>query len=192
MNKKIKKKLSLQEAIQAGHYVYSLNTEKEASLRLAEHFACLELLDNIKIKHTLPCLTVLSDSRELFLWEWRAFVHAAIIHGLSKYAPAIVVVEYVRTVQNVLQTQYPVDYDELIKVFIDEPFSQYVQVVLEEKNQECPAIFFKRLFDIDIKNHIKMDTNEKYTTCLAGITSTMAMLFAASEDAFEKFDYALE
>lgn len=188
----MKKKLSLQEAVHAGHMVYSLNTDKEAVLRLASRFSCLECLPSQKIEIKSPTLSFLSDLNERFLWEWRAFVHAAIMHGLSKYAPAIVVVEYLRTVQNVLKNQYENYTEEMGKDFIDEPFNQYIQVVLEEKIQECPTLFFKRLFDIDIKNQENPLKNEKYTNCLAGISSTMAMLFAASEDSFEKFEYALE
>lgn len=188
----MKKKLSLKEAVHAGQMVYALNTDKEAVICLATRFSCLDCMDDMHKKKESSTFDFLLTPRERFLWEWRAFVHAAVMHGLSKYAPAIVVVEYLRTVQSVLQSQYVEYSNEMGKVFIDEPFSEYIQAILEEKRQNCPSIFFKRMFEIDIKNEEDRIKKEKLTHCLAGISSTMAMLFAASEDAFEKFDYALE
>ncbi len=224
----MKKTLSLQEAVQAGRIVYSMNSERGASIAFARQFGLLDInidftnfpknslrnkflkerttdtfqndsnstssntLINTKKSFSHNCCTSLlvSELEELFLWEWRAFVHAAVLYALSEKAPAVVFVEYLKEVQGLLKSQCEFFNEEWGQCFIDEPFQAYMAAVLEKRIQDCPQIFLQRYLNLDVKDtqHIDDKISNKDVAALSG---TMAMLFAATMDAFEKYDYAL-
>ena len=239
----MKKKLSLQEAVQAGQIVYTMNTEREASLVFARSAGFFDEVVDIARKSVVESRkkstvdssvesaqnssyesALFADAQEHFLWEWRAFVHSAVLHGLSECAPAVVVVEYLRGVQELLKSQDSSIDAAMGNRFVDEPFQAYTTAVLEKRLSACPQIFFKRYLDIDLdaskkngtgksvaeqsaleqngtgksevnKNETGMDTapiNTTYTPCIAAVSGAMAMLFAASLDTFEKYEYALD
>jgi len=178
----MKKKLSLQEAVQAGQIIYTLNTEREASLLLAKTAGLFD--EGISCTRDT---SLFMDAQEHFLWEWRAFVHSAVLYGLAEYSPAVVVIEYLRMIQDLLKSQDSLFNEELGKSFVDEPFQAYAGVILEKRVNACPQIFFKRYLDFDLNdttNELKINTT--HTQCITVISSSMAMLFAASLDAFEK------
>ncbi len=117
---------------------------------------------------------------EKFAREWYAFVFGAIYHGFSQYAPAFMVLEYVRSVKYFLK-EYGYA-DEEITEFLDNEFQAYIRLIIEEKVKECPQLFYRRLLDKDIREADKQS--------VVPLSGAMAMLVANCLDIFEKYDYA--
>ncbi len=163
----MKRSLSVAQAVEAGVILFSLNTGLEDVLSLAA-------------QAHLPCAS--EDERQRLFWEWRAFVHAAVLYGLMVQAPNVVVVAYLRSTQDTLKrlgyTQ------EEANDFVDGPFRAYSDPLVRTKTQECPAVFFRRLLN---KNLEEMPSNT-----VATISGVMAMILSAVLDKLEQYDYRLE
>lgn len=163
----MKRRLSVAEAVQAASILYELNSRSEGVLALAG-------------RAELPCAD--PESQKVLLWEWRAFVHAAVLYGLMVQAPNIVVVEYLRATRDILRSEgYSPDEAER---FVDDAFRAYVEPLLRTQTKECPAVFFRRLTGRE-----PADAPPRSVAVVSGV---MAMIFAAVLDKLEQYEFALE
>ena len=168
----MKRKLSINEALEMATLVFSMNTEKVPALALAEKAGILQADELAKDK----------ELEEKFLWEWYAFVHASVSSALSVHGPAVLFVEYLRGTHQILEN---LGYsEESLAPFVDEALLAYSAPPLEGKEKKCPSIFFQRLFQKNIQ--------DISTQTVALISGAMAMLLCACHDTFEKFEYYAE
>lgn len=159
----MKKKLDLRQALDVCFIVFEKNCGKDALLRFQKDIFMEEV------------------SAEAFSDEWYAFVFAGIYYGFSQYAPAYMVLEYVRSIKYFLQeTGYG---EEKITAFLDTQFQAYIQCIIEERIKDCPALFYQRLLGKKIQ-----EVNQKSAVILSG---AMAMFAANCLDIFEQYEYSL-
>ena len=163
----MKRKLTLAQAVEAANILFELNTDERGALALAERAG----------------LPISGDAeRSAFLWEWRAYVHAAVLYGLMVQAPNVVVVEYLRSTQAMLRR---LGYSaEQATDFVDGPFRAYSDPMVKTQTQECPSVFFQRLLKKDIK-----DVPAQTVAMMSGV---MAMVMSATLDKLEQYEYGLE
>lgn len=158
----MKRKLSTQNALDVCFIIFEKNCKKDV----------LKIFQEKVFLADIPF--------EKFAREWYAFVFGAIYHGFSQYAPAFMVLEYVRSIKYFLK-EYGYA-DEEITEFLDNQFQAYIQLIIEEKVKECPQLFYKRLLGITLQ---EADKNS-----VLPLSGAMAMLVANCLDIFEKYDYA--
>lgn len=158
----MKKELSTQDALEVCYIIFEKNCQKDALKTFQEKVYLADIAFND------------------FAKEWYAFVFGAIYHGFSQYAPAFMVLEYVRSIKYFLK-EYGYAEDE-ITAFLDNQFQAYIRLIIEEKVKECPALFYKRLLD---KNISEIDKRS-----VIPLSGAMAMLVANCLDIFEKYKYA--
>lgn len=160
----MKKELSTQNALDVCFIIFEKNCQKDALKIFQEKVYLADI------------------SYEKFAKEWYAFVFGAIYHGFSQYAPAFMVLEYVRSIKYFLK-EYGYS-DEEITEFLDNQFQAYIKLIIEEKVKDCPQLFYKRLLGKSVQ-----EANKKSVVPLSG---AMAMLVANCLDIFEKYEYAKE
>lgn len=163
----MKRKLSLAQAVEAAGILFELNTEEKGALAIAARAG-------------LPCSS--KDEQAAFLWEWRAYVHAAVLYGLMVQAPNVVVVEYLRVTQDML---HRLGYgSEQATDFVDGAFRAYTEPMVRTQTQECPGVFFQRLLNKPMA--------EVPAQTVAMISAVMAMVMSATLDKLEQYEYGLE
>ena len=163
----MKRRLTLAQAVEAASILFELNTESKAALAIAARAG-------------LPCAT--EEEQKAFLWEWRAYVHAAVLYGLMVQAPNVVVVEYLRVTQDML---HRLGYgSEQAADFVDGAFRAYTDPMVRTQTQECPDVFFQRLLNKPME--------EVPAQTVAMISAVMAMVMSATLDKLEQYEYGLE
>jgi len=163
----MKRRLTLAQAVEAASILFELNTEPRAALAIAARAG-------------LPCAT--EEEQKAFLWEWRAYVHAAVLYGLMVQAPNVVVVEYLRVTQDML---HRLGYgSEQAADFVDGAFRAYTDPMVRTQTQECPGVFFQRLLNKPME--------EVPAQTVAMISAVMAMVMSATLDKLEQYEYGLE
>ena len=163
----MKRKLTLAQAVEAAGILFELNTEPKGALSIAARAG-------------LPCGT--DGEKDAFLWEWRAYVHAAVLYGLMVQAPNVVVVEYLRATQDMLRR---LGYSaEQATDFVDGAFRAYTDPMVRTQTQECPAVFFQRLLGKELA--------DVPAATVALISAVMAMVMSATLDKLEQYEYGLE
>ena len=163
----MKRKLTLAQAVEAAGILFELNTEPKGALAIAA-------------RADLPCGT--DGEKDAFLWEWRAYVHAAVLYGLMVQAPNVVVVEYLRATQDMLRR---LGYSaEQATDFVDGAFRAYTDPMVRTQTQECPAVFFQRLLGKELA--------DVPAATVALISAVMAMVMSATLDKLEQYEYGLE
>jgi len=163
----MKRRLTLAQAVEAASILFELNTEPKAALAIAARAG-------------IPCGT--EEEQKAFLWEWRAYVHAAVLYGLMVQAPNVVVVEYLRVTQDML---HRLGYgSEQAADFVDGAFSAYTDPMVRTQTQECPSVFFQRLLNKPMAD-VPAQT-------VAMISAVMAMVMSATLDKLEQYEYGLE
>ncbi|WP_458399421.1 hypothetical protein [Mailhella sp.] len=163
----MKRRLTLAQAVEAASILFELNTEPKAVLAIAARAG-------------LPCAT--EEEQKAFLWEWRAYVHAAVLYGLMVQAPNVVVVEYLRVTQDML---HRLGYgSEQATDFVDGAFRAYTDPMVRTQTQECPSVFFQRLLNKPME--------EVPAQTVAMISAVMAMVMSATLDKLEQYEYGLE
>jgi len=163
----MKRKLTLAQAVEAAGILFELNTEPKGALAIAARAG-------------LPCGT--DGEKDAFLWEWRAYVHAAVLYGLMVQAPNVVVVEYLRATQDMLRR---LGYSaEQATDFVDGAFRAYTDPMVRTQTQECPAVFFQRLLSKELA--------DVPAATVALISAVMAMVMSATLDKLEQYEYGLE
>lgn len=163
----MKRTLSVAEAVRAAGILYELNSGRDGVLSMAARAG-------------LPCAG--PEEEKTLLREWRAFVHAAVLYGLMTQAPNVVVVEYLRVTQSMLeQAGYtPAE----AEAFVDGAFRAYVEPLLRTQTRECPSVFFRRL--------LGREPSELPARTVATVAGVMAMIFAAVLDKLEQYEFATE
>ncbi len=159
----MKRELSVQEAIEVCFIIF----EKNCAAGALQAFQKRAFLSSVPFAE--------------FAKEWQAFVFAAVYHGFSQYAPAYMVLEYVRSIKYFLK-EYGYDEEETI-LFLDNQFQAYIQLIIEEKVKDCPKLFYKRLLAKDLS-----EIGKRSAVLLSG---AMAMLVANCLDIFENYTYSL-
>jgi len=163
----MKRRLTLAQAVEAASILFELNTEPKAALAIAARAG-------------IPCGT--EEEQKAFLWEWRAYVHAAVLYGLMVQAPNVVVVEYLRVTQDML---HRLGYgSEQAADFVDGAFRAYTDPMVRTQTQECPGVFFQRLLNKPME--------EVPAQTVAMISAVMAMVMSATLDKLEQYEYGLE
>lgn len=163
----MKRKLTLAAAVEAAGILFELNTGKDGVLAMAQ-------------KAGLPCAS--EEERRKLFWEWRAYVHAAVLYGLMVQAPNMVVVEYLRVTQDMLSR---LGYSsEEAESFVDGAFRAYADPMVRTKTQECPSVFFRRLMDKDV--------SEVPAATAAMVSGVMAMVMSAILDKLEQYEFGTE
>ena len=163
----MKRKLTLAQAVEAAGILFELNTEPKGARAIAARAG-------------LPCGT--DGEKAAFLWEWRAYVHAAVLYGLMVQAPNVVVVEYLRATQDMLRR---LGYSpEQATDFVDGAFRAYTDPMVRTQTQECPAVFFQRLLGKELA--------DVPAATVALISAVMAMVMSATLDKLEQYEYGLE
>lgn len=163
----MKKKLDVATAVQAAGILFELNTGENGVLAMAQ-------------KAKLPCAS--GEEKKKLMLEWRAYVHAAVLYGLMVQAPNVVVVEYLRVTQSMLQKlgYSPKEAED----FVDGAFRAYVDPMVRTKTQECPDVFFRRLLNRGV--------SEVPTETAAVVSGVMAMVMSAILDKLEQYEFGIE
>lgn len=163
----MKKKLDVATAVQAAGILFELNTGENGVLAMAQ-------------KAKLPCAS--GEEKKKLMLEWRAYVHAAVLYGLMVQAPNVVVVEYLRVTQSMLQKlgYSPKEAED----FVDGAFRAYVDPMVRTKTQECPDVFFRRLLNRGV--------SEVPTENAAVVSGVMAMVMSAILDKLEQYEFGIE
>lgn len=168
-----KKTLSCTQGVQAAVVLFTLNAGREGILRLA---AQADLFRDVPAE-ALPA------ARERVLEEWRAFVHASVVYGLMHRAPNIVVAEYLRGTRALLAEQ---GYDAAgVEAFVDGPFAVYMELLVQERQKDCPGIFFRRVLPEEPMRKMPSGT-------VALISGVMAMTLCAVIDKLDGYDIRAE
>ena len=163
----MKRSLSVAQAVEAAGILFSLNSGRDGVLAMASRAG-------------LPCGT--EEEIRTLLWEWQAFVHAAVLYGLMVQAPNVVVVAYLRSTQGMLEH---LGYArEEADAFVDGAFRAYSDPLVRTRTQECPQVFFRRLLDKDIAD-VPANT-------VAMVSGVMAMILSAVLDKLEQYEYLLD
>ena len=162
-----KKKLSLKQGVDAACILFTLNSEKEQVL-------------NLLVQMEKDSFSPNSIDKELFCFEWYAFVHAAVVAGLMVHAPNITLVEYLRQTSSLLQTKGIA----IAKTqnFVDQHFTPYIELVGMEDQKLCPERFFQMVCKIN-----KIENIPK--KALALISATMALVMSAIADKMDKYEF---
>ena len=163
----MKKKLDVATAVQAAGILFELNTGENGVLAMAQ-------------KAGLPCAS--DEEKKRLMLEWRAYVHAAVLYGLMVQAPNVVVVEYLRVTQSMLQKlgYSPKEAED----FVDGAFRAYVDPMVRTKTQECPDVFFRRLLNRGV--------SEVPAETAAVVSGVMAMIMSAILDKLEQYEFGIE
>lgn len=126
-----KKIINRTQGVEAAAILFALNTEPDDVLRLAGEADLLH-----------------GDAKEslgkALCMQWYGFVHAAVVAGLMVYAPNIVVASYLRHTRYLLKGIKGQD-DAACDHFIDHIFTPYMELLVSERQKECPALFFRHV-----------------------------------------------
>lgn len=183
MENREKKPLPAAKGVEAAHILFALNTGTEDILRMAQRSGLPEIFWGGALAPDL-------------CGEWRAFVHAAVTAGLMRHAPNSVLTTYLRDTGFLLeQAEGHSDATPLatrVEAFVDGPFSAYMELLAQERQKECPLLFFRRLglSEEGALSHL-MDQSA-LARAQARIAAVMAMLISALQDKLEAYDIAAE
>ena len=194
-----KKQLSAAQGIEAACILFSINTDAEGMVRLA-HSA------------QLPSVYLEGTGAICFCSEWRAFTHAVVTAGLMQYAPNSVLMGYLRQTGNLLQnaaqtqsTGQPQPANQMLapalesgsaeksgdlpsglEAFVDGPFAQYMPLLAQSEQSQCPELFCQRLAVETARvrgEALPLDNQSK-----ARLAAVMAMLISAVWDKLEQYE----
>ncbi len=194
-----KKQLSAAQGIEAACILFSINTDAEGMVRLA-HSA------------QLPPVYLEGAGAICFCSEWRAFTHAVVTAGLMQYAPNSVLTGYLRQTGNLLQNaaqaqptdqakpvnQEPSPASESasaekpgglpsgLEAFVDGPFAQYMPLLAQSEQSQCPDLFCQRLAVETAR--VRGEASPLDDQSKARLAAVMAMLISAVWDKLEQYD----
>lgn len=157
------KTLSKDRAVEAACILFELNTDPQQIMRMGTEAGLME--------HGIDT--------DMLCRQWCAFVHAAITAGLMVHAPNSVLVDYLRCTSALLK-KHGIPKKE-VKVFVDNDFSPYMELLGKEEQQQCPQIFFQKVCHIENMEEVPPHS----LACVAG---TMALLLSIVTDKLEQYD----
>lgn len=164
-----RKELSLAQGVEAARILFDINTDTTQLLRLAKEAG-------------LPHCADQAAERVLCL-QWYGFVHAAVVAGLMVHAPSIAVAQYLRETTSLLTARGLSP--EACDNFIDTVFSPYMELLAQEKPEQCPAVFFRHVCQVERLEDVHART-------VAMISATMAMVISAVADKLEHYHILAE
>lgn len=188
-----KKLLTAAQGIEAACILFAINTDVEGMVRLA-HSA------------QLPSNYLDGQGAICFCSEWRAFTHAVVTAGLMQYAPNSVLMGYLRQTGNLLrhadqnQAAEPgQNADSLensgksaekagteLEAFVDGPFAQYMPLLAQRQQSQCPELFCQRLAMETARVRGEATPLDKQS--MARLAAIMAMLISAVWDKLEQYE----
>ena len=194
-----KKQLSAAQGIEAACILFSINTDAEGMVRLA-HSA------------QLPPVYLEGAGAICFCSEWRAFTHAVVTAGLMQYAPNSVLMGYLRQTGNLLQNaaqaqptdqakpvnqqpsqasdpasaEKPGGLPSGLEDFVDGPFAQYMPLLAQSEQSQCPELFCQRLAVETAR--VRGEASPLDDQSKARLAAVMAMLISAVWDKLEQYD----
>ena len=167
-NKAAPKKLTREEAVKAACILFELNTKEKDILEFAEK-AGIDLEKNS------------TRTKECIFNEWYGFVHAAIVYGLSTKVSNDVMMDYLRCTRELLQKV--AGYDDLsVETFVDDTFAGYISLLIQNKQKECPNLFFQRVQGVK-------DITTLPSERVAFLAGMMAITICAILDKMEEYEY---
>lgn len=188
-----KKQLTAAQGIEAACILFAINTDVEGMVRLA-HSA------------QLPSNYLDGQGAICFCSEWRAFTHAVVTAGLMQYAPNSVLMGYLRQTGNLLhhadqnyaaQPGQNADSPENsgksaektgteLEAFVDGPFAQYMPLLAQGQQSQCPELFCQRLAMETARVRGEATPLDKQS--MARLAAIMAMLISAVWDKLEQYE----
>ena len=188
-----KKQLTAAQGIEAACILFAINTDVEGMVRLA-HSA------------QLPSGYLDGPGAICFCSEWRAFTHAVVTAGLMQYAPNSVLMGYLRQTGNLLQhadqnqaAQHCQDADRPeapgkstkdagteLEAFVDGPFAQYMPLLAQGQQSQCPELFCQRLAMETAR--VRGEATPLDNQSMARLAAIMAMLISAVWDKLEHYE----
>ena len=193
-----KKQLSAAQGIEAACILFSINTDAEGMVRLA-HSA------------QLPSVYLEGTGAICFCSEWRAFTHAVVTAGLMQYAPNSVLMGYLRQTGNLLQNAEAQSADQVkpvnqkapsasesasaektdglpsgLEAFVDGPFAQYMPLLAQSEQSQCPELFCQRLAVETAR--VRGEASPLDDQSKARLAAVMAMLISAVWDKLEQYE----
>ena len=188
-----KKQLTAAQGIEAACILFAINTDVEGMVRLA-HSA------------QLPSSYLDGPGAISFCSEWRAFTHAVVTSGLMQYAPNSVLMGYLRQTGNLLRhadqsqaAQHGQGADKAedsgkctedagakLEAFVDGPFAQYMPLLAQGQQSQCPELFCQRLAVETAR--IRGEATPLDNQSMARLAAIMAMLISAVWDKLEQYE----
>lgn len=164
-----RKELSLAQGVEAARILFDINTDPAQVLHLARESGLPQCAD--QAAERVLCL------------NWYGFVHAAVVAVLMVHAPSIAVAQYLRGSTDMLMARgLP---QEACDNFIDTVFSPYMELLAQEKPEQCPAVFFRHVCHVE-------RLEDAPPRSVAMISATMAMVISAVADKLEHYDIRAE
>ena len=165
------KKLTREEAVKAACILFELNTKENDILEFAEKAGITFEKESTRTK-------------ECVLNEWYGFVHAAIVYALSTKVSNDVMLDYLRCTHDLLQKVGKYD-DVAVEAFVDDTFAGYLTLLIQEKQKECPNLFFQKVLGVK-------DITTLPSERVAFLAGMMAITICALLDKMEEYEYTEE
>lgn len=183
MENQEKKPLPAARGVEAAHILFTLNTGTEDILRMAQRSGLPEIFWGGPLAPAL-------------CGEWRAFVHAAVTAGLMQHAPNSVLTAYLRDTGFLLEQAEghadAVPHTTRVEEFVDGPFSAYMELMAQERQKECPLLFFRRLGISGEGEASHLMDGDALARAQGRIAAVMAMLISAIQDKLDAYDIAAD
>ena len=175
-----KKQLSAAQGIQAACILFEINSKTADIINMASGAQ-------------MPQEYLSGPGAEMFCAEWRAFVHAVVTAALMQHAPNTVFLAYLRQTGNLLAAAGAgVDsadekaVESALNAFVDGPFAQYMPLLAQEQQAQCPDLFCQRLA-VQAAN-LRGQASPPDDHAKARLAAIMAMVISAVWDKLEQYD----
>ena len=175
-----KKQLSAAQGIQAACKLFEINSKTADILNMASGAQ-------------MPQEYLSGPGAEMFCAEWRAFVHAVVTAALMQHAPNTVFLAYLRQTGNLLaaagagfDSADEKAVESALNAFVDGPFAQYMPLLAQEQQAQCPDLFCQRLA-VQAAN-LRGQASPPDDHAKARLAAIMAMVISAVWDKLEQYD----
>ena len=175
-----KKQLSAAQGLEAACILFQINSKTADIINMASGAE-------------MPEEYLSGPGAEMFCAEWRAFVHAVVTAAVMHHAPNTVFLAYLRQTGNLL-AQASGEFDSAdeaavnaaLNTFVDGPFAQYMPLLAQEQQAQCPDLFCQRLA-MQAAN-LRGQATPPDDHAKARLAAIMAMVISAVWDKLEQYD----
>ena len=175
-----KKQLSAAQGLEAACILFQINSKTADIINMASGAQ-------------MPEEYLSGPGAEMFCAEWRAFVHAVVTAAIMQHAPNTVFLAYLRQTGNLLVAASGVfdSTDEkavnaALNAFVDGPFAQYMPLLAQEQQAQCPDLFCQRLA-VQAAN-LRGQASPPDDHSKARLAAIMAMVISAVWDKLEQYE----
>lgn len=174
-----KKQLSAAQGVEAACILFEINSKTADIINMASG------------AH-MPEEYLAGPGAEMFCAEWRAFVHAVVTAALMQHAPNTIFLAYLRQTGNLLAASGDFDkaddkaVEAALNAFVDGPFAQYMPLLAQEQQAQCPELFCQRLAVQAAK--LRGQASPPADAAKARLAAIMAMVISAVWDKLEQYD----